>query len=151
MHLVITDRGKALIVNLKTHPKYVTSLKGGREGSNNMKKLVIISLSAIALAGCFAKKKTTSTAAPTPPTQADVDRVASIFPAYTLAELNEGKALFEANCGTCHALPKPTAETESEWRRIVPDMARKMNKNGMLLDAQKEDRILKYVITMSKR
>jgi cytochrome c5 len=108
-----------------------------------MKKLTVI-LAAVALTGCFTAKKIA-------PSQTDVDRMAAKFPGYTLAELNEGKGLYEANCGTCHALKKPTSEPESEWRRIVPDMVRKVNKNGMVLDNAKEERILKYLITMSGR
>lgn len=108
-----------------------------------MKKLTVI-LAAVVLTGCFTAKKIA-------PSQTDVDRMAAKFPGYTLAELNEGKGLYEANCGTCHALKKPTSEPESEWRRIVPDMVQKVNKNGMVLDNTKEERILKYLITMSGR
>lgn len=115
-----------------------------------MKKLTII-LSTIVLAGCFTSKKATTETTATAPTQADVDRVADKFPGYTVAQMTEGKSLYETHCGTCHALKKPSSETESEWRRIVPWMAKKVNKNSMVLDAAKEDQILKYLVTMSKK
>jgi hypothetical protein len=43
----------------------------------------------------------------------------------------------------------PASEPENEWRRIVPDMVIKANrKNGNTLDAEGEELILRYVITM---
>lgn len=104
----------------------------------------IVVIASVAMAGCFAAKKSL-------PTQADADRGAAKFPGYTLAELNEGKALYESNCGTCHALKKPSSESEAEWRRIVPIMVGKVNKNKQVLNDHSQDLILRYVITMSKR
>jgi len=83
------------------------------------------------------------------PSQADVDRVQDKFPGYTLSQLNDGKLLYEMNCALCHDLMEPTSEPEDEWRRIVPDMVVKANwKNGNTLDAEGEELILRYVITM---
>jgi len=104
----------------------------------------LVVLASVVLAGCFAAKKSI-------PSQADADRGAAKFPGYTLAELNEGKTLYENNCGTCHGLKKPSSEPESEWRRIVPVMVKKVNKNKVVLDAHSEDLILRYVVTMGKR
>lgn len=115
-----------------------------------MKKLTII-LSTIVLTGCFTSKKASTETTSSTPSQADVDRVADKFPGYSVDQMSEGKSLYETHCGTCHALKKPSSETESEWRRIVPVMVKKVNKNGMVLDASKEDQILKYVVTMSKK
>jgi cytochrome c5 len=84
------------------------------------------------------------------PSQADVDRVATKFPGYTLDELNEGKKMFEANCALCHKLKNPSSEPESEWRTIVPRMVVKVNKKmgTTAVDASGEEKILRYVITM---
>lgn len=83
------------------------------------------------------------------PTQADVDRVKDKFPGYTLDQLNDGKFLYEMNCAMCHDLVPPVAETEEEWRAVVPGMVIKANrKNGNTLDAEGEEKILRYVITM---
>lgn len=109
----------------------------------NIRKYLVV-LASVVLAGCFAAKKSI-------PTQADADRGAAKFPGYSLAELNEGKTLYETNCGTCHGLKKPTSEPESEWRRIVPIMVKKVNKDKLVLNARSEDLILRYVVTMSKR
>jgi len=116
-----------------------------------MKKRAIIALTTIVLAGCFSSKKTTSDkkSVSSAPTQEDVNRVASKFPGYTLTELNEGKALYETHCGQCHALFPPTKESEAEWQRIVPVMAKKINSKGMVLTSEKQDKILRYLITMS--
>lgn len=109
-----------------------------------MKKSVFIA--AFIFVGCVTTK-----AVVTPnPSQGDVDRVQSKFPGYTLAELNEGKTLFEKHCDICHALQPPASQTEEKWRKIVPDMSDKVNrKEGNVLDEKAEDLILKYLITMS--
>lgn len=107
-----------------------------------MKKAIYLSIGVLAV-GCAITKNTG-------PTQSDVDRVASKFPNYSLAELNEGKQLYENNCGLCHALHKPTSLDEQGWRKIVPPMVSKTNKKtGNTLDAKAEEKILRYVITMS--
>lgn len=109
----------------------------------NTRKLVVI-VASVAFAGCFAAKKAM-------PTQSDADRGAAKFPGYTLAELNQGKGLYENNCGKCHGLKKTTSESEAEWRRIVPAMVAKINKNGKVLDDHSQELILRYLVTMSKR
>lgn len=78
------------------------------------------------------------------PTQSDADRGASKFPGMTLAELNEGKTLYEGNCGKCHELKKPAALDEAGWRKIVPVMAGEAK-----IDGRSEQLVLQYVVTMS--
>lgn len=101
---------------------------------------------ALYLIGCGASKKSVSTPIAT---QADVDRVQTKFPGYSLVELNEGRTLFEKHCGNCHGLKRPDSQSEENWQKIVPRMAKKVNKKeGNVLDSRGEDLILKYVITM---
>lgn len=108
-----------------------------------MKKTVFII--ALVLVGCVTTKVAT-----TGPSQGDVDRVQAKFPGYTLAELNEGKTLYEKHCNICHPLAAPTAHSEEQWRKVVPVMVVKVNrKQNNVLDAKGEDLILKYVVTMS--
>lgn len=107
----------------------------------NIRKLSAI-VASVAFAGCFAAKKST-------PQPTDVERGAAKFPGYTMAQLNEGKVLYESNCGTCHALKKPSLLSEYDWRNIVPAMVEKVNKNGKVLDGNAEQLILRYVVTMS--
>lgn len=78
------------------------------------------------------------------PNETDVVRVSDKFSGYTLAELNEGKTLYEVNCQKCHGLKDPKKYTEEQWNKIVPPMAKKAK-----IDAQQEETIRKYVITMS--
>jgi hypothetical protein len=105
-----------------------------------MRKVVIFA--AVVLAGCASAKLIT-------PSQADVDRVSSKFPDYSLTELNNGKTLFEKHCGICHGLKDPTSRTEAQWTKIVPQMSIKVNrKEGNVLDANAEKSILRYLITM---
>lgn len=82
-------------------------------------------------------------------TEADVARVQSKFPGYTLADLKEGKELYENNCALCHGLKKLNSQTEEGWRNVVPPMVKKANsKVTNKLDAAAEEKILRYVITM---
>lgn len=47
------------------------------------------------------------------PTQRDADRAASAFPGVTLAELQQGRILYEGQCGKCHALKPLTSKDEA--------------------------------------
>jgi hypothetical protein len=106
-------------------------------------KKIIYTACAILVVGCAVTKNAG-------PSQSDVDRVATKFPNYSLAELTEGKQLYENNCGLCHNLKSPRSLNEDGWRKIVPPMVVKANKkNGNVLDAGGEEKILRYVITMS--
>lgn len=115
------------------HPKFLNICA--------MKKALILSI-VVVLVACKAAKVSA-------PGQSDVDRVKDKYPDYTLADLNEGKKLYEMNCGSCHALKAPNSETEEEWIKIVPAMTQKVNRKGVVLDEQAEEQILRYVITMS--
>ena len=82
------------------------------------------------------------------PSQGDVDRVSSMYPDYTLAELNEGKAAYIAKCSTCHNTKNPQSKTAEQWKSIVPNMSKRANKKGQNIDAITEASILKYLTTM---
>lgn len=110
-----------------------------------MKKLAILISLTIFLASCFASKTLTT------PNQADVDRVKTKYPDYTLADLNHGKSLYTEHCGTCHGLKNPSDFTEEQWKKIVPNMVAKVNKHGNILDQKAEQDILRYTVTMSRR
>ncbi len=106
-------------------------------------KKITLALAVILLAAACSKKLS-------PPSQTDVDRGAKKFPGYTLAELNEGKSIYEANCNTCHDLKNPRSFSETEWNKLVPDMVTKVNHKAKqeVLSQDKQQLILKYVLTM---
>lgn len=83
------------------------------------------------------------------PSQADVERVQTKYPDYSLTQLNRGKQLYENNCGACHGLKDPASRSEEKWKKIVPEMVGKVNKKTTVLNQQDQEDILKYVITMS--
>lgn len=107
-----------------------------------MKKISIISVLVI-LCSCSAKLIT--------PTQSDVDKVSSTYPGYTLADLNQGKTIYEQNCKKCHGLKKPSSQSEADWNEVVPDMVAKANKKAKktVIDAKAQEQLLKYLLTMS--
>jgi mono/diheme cytochrome c family protein len=41
----------------------------------------------------------------------------------TLAELQQGRALYSNNCNSCHGLYMPEAYSSSQWRTILGGMA----------------------------
>lgn len=57
------------------------------------------------------------------------------------AEISEGSALYAANCGKCHDLPKEQKYSAEKWKVIVPDMSKKAK-----LDATAENKIMQYVL-----
>lgn len=75
--------------------------------------------------------------------ETDLERGKKVFPDLTQAQLDQGKADYNTYCKKCHALKEPTDYTEAEWRKINPGMAKKAR-----IDAEKENSILKYVVTM---
>jgi len=115
-----------------------------------MKPFLII-LSVIFIIACSSKKNI-STSAPSPFSPAELERAASKFPGTTGDQLVLGKTLYEGNCGTCHGLKKVADYTESQWKEINPKMVVKANKyKGANLDAEAENTILKYLVTMGKQ
>ena len=86
------------------------------------------------------------------PIQADADRAVPKYPGYTLADLNEGKSLYESTCNRCHGLKNPRSRDEEKWKKIVPKMiARLTKKEGKeVIDAKQQESILRYLVTMSE-
>jgi cytochrome c5 len=103
-----------------------------------MNKLLLTSAIALILAACAAKKTTVAM------TDADATRAAAKFPGATLLTLQQGKTMYEDNCGKCHGLKSPSAYNEEQWRKHVKRMAPKAK-----IDKPTEDLILQYVVTMS--
>jgi cytochrome c5 len=108
-----------------------------------MRKTAFIFATAL-LTACTAAKLMT-------PAQSDVDRVATKYPGYTLADLNQGKSLFEQTCSQCHKLKDPTSRNEDKWKEIVPQMINKLDKKEgkQVIDDKQQELILQYLVTMS--
>ncbi|MBX9852227.1 MAG: cytochrome c [Cytophagaceae bacterium] len=77
-------------------------------------------------------------------TENDAKRASEKWPNTTLADLTQGKSLYEQHCAGCHKLYKPDSHNEAQWNKIVPPMANKAK-----IDSEKENLILKYLVTMS--
>lgn len=63
------------------------------------------------------------------------------------SEFSEAKAalLYTNNCGSCHNLQPREKYTAKQWKRIVPEMAKKAK-----LSADQESQILQYVLLSPK-
>jgi cytochrome c5 len=103
-----------------------------------MKKTLFAVSALLLLAACAAKKTTVSI------TESDASRASVKFPDSSLASLQQGKTLYEDNCGKCHGLKNPTAYNEEQWGKHVKRMAPKAK-----IDKPTEELILQYVVTMS--
>ncbi len=100
--------------------------------------LAIIALSV--LAACSSKKLATT--AP-----ADNANTATNPPAnVSMAEMEEGKAIWHSNCAKCHALYDPASRTVSSWNHILPIMTRKAK-----LDETQAAKVSAYVLTFAKK
>lgn len=117
-----------------------------------MKKLFIV-LGLACLVACAKNASKTTSADNSAPSQADVDRVQAKYAGYTLAELTEGKALYEKNCVNCHKLYAPKSQSEAGWRKEVPPMVKKANKKAgsEVITAASQEKILRYVVTMATK
>ena len=108
-----------------------------------MKKSIAI-ISLLFLTACSAKLAT--------PTQTDADRVEQRMPGTTLADLQEGKTLFETKCTQCHKQRNPASKTESEWQQIIPIMAKRAEKaHKDLITGHDQEQIMKYLTAYAKQ
>lgn len=107
-----------------------------------MKRLIILTSFSLFIVSCAGLQLAT-------PTQADVDRMEETYPELTVAELIEGKGLYEDKCSRCHGLKDPVAFSNEEWNRIVPNMANKARGRQISLTSEQEQSILRYLETMS--
>jgi len=97
-----------------------------------MRKLSFLVASIIILGACTPKT-----------TEVVVKEEKSEFPS---TEIAEGSSLYTDHCGKCHKLKTVTDFTQEEWKKIVPDMAKKAK-----LDATQENKILLYVLWKTEK
>lgn len=118
-----------------------------------MKKGIVITASTILLfvAACKSHKPAATSPSSSALTEADAARMSGKFEGYTLAQAQEGKALYEQNCASCHNLKNPASRSEAQWQSIVPNMTAKANRKAgkTVIDGKSEELILRYLITMS--
>lgn len=111
-----------------------------------MKSVIFFGIIFLFLSACTSVKSTGNQSSLS---QADVERVKELYPNYTLAELNQGKTLFDEKCTICHGSKSPTSETPAKWKKIVPEMSVMANAKVEVINSVQENLILKYLITMS--
>ncbi len=107
-----------------------------------MKKTLLLICSIVVLVACSTIKTATLS-------QQDVDKVKTLYPNYTLAQLNEGKTLYSEKCTLCHSLKDPNSESSQKWPQIVFEMTNMANEKTLTISPKQEDLILKYLVTMT--
>ncbi len=112
-----------------------------------MKKLILF-ICSIVLISCATTKEVSNPA----PTGADLERGKTTYPDMTMESLTMGKTNFEQQCTKCHSLKNPASKSSEQWHEIVPKMTGKANKKAgtEVINAQMQESILRYLVTMSK-
>jgi cytochrome c5 len=57
------------------------------------------------------------------PTAATAARAQGRWPDSSLAQLEEGRAVFVQRCSGCHALPLPDSRNEAQWKKVLDEMS----------------------------
>lgn len=109
-----------------------------------MKKLFLSVFVLSVLAAC-------STLELAAPKQSDVVWAQKKFPSITLSDLNEGKVLFEKNCGLCHSLKKSMRQEEADLPEIVVRMSKKVNRKRKsdVIGKEEQKLLLQYIVTLN--
>ena len=63
-----------------------------------------------------------------------------------LADLEEGRSLTLAKCGSCHHVPMPSDRSADQWPRMIDEMSVRSH-----LDANQHHLIEAYLVTMAVR
>jgi mono/diheme cytochrome c family protein len=82
------------------------------------------------------------------PSAADATRVQARFAGSSVASLSEGRSLYLARCGSCHALRDPNSLPADAWAGEVRDM--RVSK-GVRLSADDAQQITAYLVAVSSR
>ena len=85
---------------------------------------VLTILGLLVFTNCSKPKNSSTVSSLYTPTTTDVT------PNATLAELQSGRTLYIANCGTCHNLYSPDAYSTSQWKTILSNMTPKTSLNS---------------------
>jgi cytochrome c5 len=119
-----------------------------------MKYTFLLVCAVLVVTSCSPKTKPQSSAsASTSTVNPDVQRMQSKYPDFTNEQFLAGKSLYESNCGSCHRLEPVNAKDEAGWNKIVPPMVAKVNKKAgsEILDKDKQEAILRYLVTMATK
>lgn len=80
------------------------------------------------------------------PTADDAARAVRMWPDANLAQLERGRELFVARCGSCHRLYLPSDESASSWPRVLDVMAPRAT-----LAPEEREAVERFLITETGR
>lgn len=106
-----------------------------------MKKLfTILSLmfTSVLLTECTPKKAASGAMSPE-------QKVADVKKNYTEAQMEEGKTLWQGNCGKCHKLFEPGSRSVEKWENVLPRMS-----NRAKLNEQQAGMVRAYLLAHAK-
>ena len=98
-------------------------------------------LTAVALLGALALAAGYTGGAPRPATAADAARAHT-----TIAELDHGRTLFMAHCGSCHVPPSPDSQPVDAWPGHVDEMQTRAH-----LSPDEASLVKQYLVTIAAR
>jgi cytochrome c5 len=77
-------------------------------------------------------------------TPEDASRAQLRWPGTTAADLERGRDLYVGHCSSCHLPPTPSDYAPDEWPGRLAEMRTRAH-----LDAEVEEQIRRYVVTMA--
>lgn len=104
-----------------------------------MKKAILLLLVSLSvLISCSTTKKASSVKEKSAVKRSNtpkniVAKMQSKYPNYTVAELKQGRVLYQTHCKGCHDLKNPIQWSAEEWTKIVPSMSKKVNETKKVL------------------
>jgi mono/diheme cytochrome c family protein len=69
----------------------------------------------------------------------------TLWPDATQAQLEQGRSMYVARCGGCHALVPPARRSPDQWRSDVSEMAPKAR-----LSQEESLAVLRYLVTANR-
>ena len=83
------------------------------------------------------------------PTETNLEKGKAIYPDLTLAQLQEGKKVYEEKCTLCHKAKNPKHFTEKTFYQTIPAMINKASKKGITFTENEKEVMMRYLKTMN--
>ena len=86
-----------------------------------------------------------------PTLEQEYEQASKVDPDLSLEQFKEGKELYTSYCQKCHGLKAHDVLDAEGWKKIVPPMVGKVNKNEALINTEQQATLLRYLVSMAPR